>query len=1189
MSTQDITRHLLQPRKHYVGARMQQGRTVLDSDWNEDAMLEAEDWRATLADLTGAHGSPNHGFEITNVIDVFHASLDGLTPQKYVTYDFTISAGSMFVGGLRVELDAAQRYLAQSDWRLQAASIDNLPPRPWSGERYDLVYLHVWEQIVSMVEDGELLEGALGGPDSTTRVRRMARVEIATDVRTDAGEAAFDVLIDRFGQGATFDRDQSELVSHARLWVTPILEGEPSPCGPLVTGGYLGYEHQAIRVEQRGPRAFTWGFCAAAPLHHVKAVGLPNGGGLELTLITAPRDTVLRPRAKQIIELLPRGAQLPNGEFVAELQGPIFRVISGYDLVTRKIVVDGPLPPGLAQETDFFMRVWDRGPDDESPAELPFVEGVPQPLGFTGLQVALRPSGRIGDFWIIAARKGAKTRTLPWELLDGAPPHGTRHYYAPLAIVGWAGQGLPSVRDVRRRLQPLCQRGCCTITVGDGVTSHGQVDSLSEAIALLPLVGGRICLLPGTHAGGVVLEGRSNVEIVGCGPTSVLGSANPVVPQPDIGNAGPATLTIEHCNGVEIRNLAITAFAGVGVDILDSSNIVISHNHFRASGFADLSSPLFALPRASVRACGVEDLDMLDCRVEVDDVLGYMPALVLGGTRIRLHRNHVEAPVPVRGASAAMGGIHLLSQSNDVELVDNVVRGGWGHGITLGHVLAMTVPGAATSLSLTDIWNAAERGLGEHLTHTLDWAPLVGAPKGSVGSGEIWAPLGPLTDIRIRRNTIRDMSLSGISSVFATPLETGIPMVVVVDAHVEANHITGNARALDIDVAYFTTRVVALGGVTLSASIGVEINSNVITNNGSSYFIPNCGIALVAAQAAIVEDNRIVDNGGSAPLETEVDARGMRGGIVVNEVIGTRGFTFMDSLPNVTVPRPPMMFSRRPLALRVVRNEVSQRTGKALWVQWGFGPIEVIENTLISLGDPVKGDGVAGTKLRFINGVPALALDARGACVEILCYGHSTEVADFDEEELPAPVVVDTSGVPSPGGTLLFYNNRTRLSWSWPGGHACAVLLSSLDSVVVQHNTMEVDMGGHFEGDGSYIPALIAAPGTHSFVFVNCWVGASSSTQATGNRFLEGRPDAILSHLAASAITNDGVDVCSIRHALLATMNVATHCISLQTPGVQTNVLDDNVIIQSTTPGGFCPTGVALSAGPPQTITVTLP
>jgi hypothetical protein len=1182
MSTQDITRHLLQPGKHYAGVRMQQGRTILDCDWNEDALLEAEDWRATLADLGGAHGSPNEGFKISNVVGIKH-------PQNLSTYDFEIAKGSMFVGGMRAELDAPRRYLAQPDWRLQGTSSENLPRRPWLAEApnlvlFDLVYLHVWDQIVSMVEDGELRERALGGPDTTTRVRRMARVEVATDVGSDGGEAAFEVLIERLEQGATFDREHAELVSDARLWVTPVLEGEPSPCGPLVTGGFLGHEHQAIRVELRGPRSFTWGFGGAAPLHRVQVKGTPSGGGLELELLTAPRDVVARPRAKQIIELLPRGAVLPNGEFVAELQGPLFRVISGYDPSTKRMIVDSPVPAELAGEIDFFMRVWDRGPDDESPAELPFIEGVPQPLGFTGLQVALRPSGRIGDHWIIAARKGAKTRVLPWELVDGAAPHGTRHFYAPLAIIRWRADG-PSVRDVRRRLQPLCQRGCCTITVGDGVVSQGQVNSLADALALLPLAGGRICLLPGNHAGGMTLEGRSNVEIVGCGPTSVLGSPNPVVPLPDIGTSGPATLTIESCQGVELRNLAITAFAGIGVDILDSSDVEIRDASFRASGFADLESPLFALPRAALRARGVDGLDMFDCRVDVDDVLGYMPAVVLGGTRMRLHRNHIEAPLPVRGASAAMGGVHVLSQSSDVELVDNLIRGGWGHGITLGHVLAMNVPETTTALSLAAIWDAAERGLGEHLTHTLDWVPVVGAPKGALESGELWAPLGSLTDVRIRHNTISGMSLSGISSVFATPLETGLPMVVVVDPTVEANHVIGNATATDIDVAYFASHTTALGGIALAASIGANIRSNVVVDNGPGYLVPNCGVALVAAQGACVENNRIADNGGAAPLETEVDAKGMRGGIVVNEVIGLRGFTFMDAVPNVTIPRPHIAFVQRPLALRVTRNEVAQRIGKALWVQRGFGPIEVSENTLISQGDPIKGDAVAGTKLEF----DTLALDARGACVEILCYGYSSEVDDFDLGELPTPVAVDVSGTPALGGSVLFCNNHTRLTWSWPGGYASAVLLSSLDAVVVQSNTMEAYMSGHFEGDGSYIPAVLATPASHSFLLVHCWVGASSTAQATGNRFLEGLPDAILSHLAASAITDNGVDVCTVRHALLATMNVATHCICLQPPGDHQVVSADNVTVLVTNPATGCPTDIELLAGPPQTISVNLP
>lgn len=62
MTNADITRLLIQPRKHYVGARMQQGRVVLDSDFNEEAELVDEERRRALADIVGPTGSPDEGF-----------------------------------------------------------------------------------------------------------------------------------------------------------------------------------------------------------------------------------------------------------------------------------------------------------------------------------------------------------------------------------------------------------------------------------------------------------------------------------------------------------------------------------------------------------------------------------------------------------------------------------------------------------------------------------------------------------------------------------------------------------------------------------------------------------------------------------------------------------------------------------------------------------------------------------------------------------------------------------------------------------------------------------------------------------------------------------------------------------------------------------------------------------------------
>lgn len=1223
MTTQDITRHLLQPGKHYSGARMQQGRSVLDSDWNEDAMLEAEDLRATLAELTGAQGSTNAGFSISDVKAEYHPTSDGLTLENGLTYDFAIAPGSMFVGGLRVELEQSERFLGQADWLRLDESASNLPYRPLAQDlnqlpgkvRDDLVYLHVWEQTVSMVEDRELRERALGGSDTTTRVRRMRRVELLTGVGSNAVDQAFAVLLAQLeSEGASFDHENAELASNARITVSAIVEGTPSACGPIVTGGYLGNEHQAIRVELRGSRAFTWGFCNAAPLHRVRLVSPSATASSTSTIfefITVPHDEVARPRANQIVELLPWSAKLANEEKVAELHGPLFRVTLGYDPQTRKIAVDNPLPIGMAEwmsakggdEPHFYLRIWDRGADTTSPAEIPFVEAQNVPLGYTGLQVAFSPSGRIGDYWVIAARKGANARLLPWDLLDDAGPHGTRHFYAPLAILRWQipesapgsdfPPGVATIQDVRRRLQPLCQRGCTTVSVGDDVVSFGQVNSLAAAVALLPIAGGRISLLPGQHEVAVEIVGRSNIEIVGCGPRSVLVNAAIVTPTPAIGTAGSPLVSLIDCTDIVIKNLAIAADASVGIEIRNvdgqSERVHLEHLSFTATGTATIGVE-YALPQAAVLALGCDDLSIVDCRVDVANVLNYTPAIVVGGNRLGLHRNWIQVGGLDTPNPGAMGGIHVLSQSNDVELIDNVIRNGWGNGITLGHLLAVDPPAMPPTVLITpaEIWGAAQRGVGDAITELLDWVPIAGAPQGALDVGEVWSPLGALTDVRIRGNDIRGMSLSGISSVFADTGDTPA-MVVVVDADIQGNQLIENAQISNLGVAVFANFTLALGGVILAGSIRASIRENVIRDHGIGYLIPICGIGSLAAQNLAITDNRIVDNGTIAPAEEVIVAPGMRGGICVVEVCGVRGYTFADAAPYMAVRPPDVAYGGGELALRVHHNEVSQRTGKALYVRAGFGPIVVTENSLHSLGDPVRGMEIESSKLIFDppgadNAVIRLA---QGACVEILNYATSSEVA-YGAGVLPTPVLVDINATPIADGRVSFCGNHTQLVWHWLGGYASSVLISTLDSVVANHNTMTVSMGNEVISSSGFIPVVLADPDAYSFLFVNCWLGASSSTQATGNRFEEGLEDVFLSHLAADAITAHGADVCVVKKALLATMNVGTHCVSGKPPGTHQKLFQHNIAI-STEFGSLCAPAISFAAGLPQTITVIVP
>lgn len=117
----------------------------------------------------------------------------------------------------------------------------------------------------------------------------------------------------------------------------------------------------------------------------------------------------------------------------------------------------------------------------------------------------------------VAARPSTPDEFVPWNLdtIGGVPPHGPRRFYAPLALVRWISPVTSMVDDARARMRTLCEGGCCTVTVGDGKESHGQVHTLEEAITLIRTTGGKICVLPGVHETTAVLDGLSDIVIEG--------------------------------------------------------------------------------------------------------------------------------------------------------------------------------------------------------------------------------------------------------------------------------------------------------------------------------------------------------------------------------------------------------------------------------------------------------------------------------------------------------------------------------------------------------------------------------------------------------------------------------------------------------------------------------------------------
>src|SRR5262249_505378 len=140
----------------------------------------------------------------------------------------------------------------------------------------NLYYLHVWEQWVSAVEDQELREAMLRGPDTSLRVRRMQRVQVRDNFETTPSSPleAFDAVIAALpGDGnATCKDETSERLSAARLQLTFRGSRSADPCSPCLPGvsRFLGTENAALRIMLTQSNRFVWALDDASPLFPVR-------------------------------------------------------------------------------------------------------------------------------------------------------------------------------------------------------------------------------------------------------------------------------------------------------------------------------------------------------------------------------------------------------------------------------------------------------------------------------------------------------------------------------------------------------------------------------------------------------------------------------------------------------------------------------------------------------------------------------------------------------------------------------------------------------------------------------------------------------------------------------------------------------------------------------------------------------
>ncbi len=429
----DFSRDTFDPEKHYIRVLMQQGRVQLDSDWNEAGSITVHYLRSLAGDLIGSHGGPGGSFRITPIA----------AGARRPLADLGIGPGHYYVTGLLCENRADDvTYHSQQNYPVSQAT-EPLPPPPF------LVYLDVWERHITVVEDGNIREPALGGPDTCTRAQVVWQIKVLP-LRATTIHATGKKLISSWRERAT-----SALQCASSRKATLRARAHPSSRkkasgGEVGGGGYQGLDNRLYRVEihEGGHSApsFKWSRANGSVVFPIRTL-LGNEAR-----VTFPDTLESNLRCGDWVEV---------ADDVDVLLGrtcPLLQVVtldSSIGVVTLSEVP--PLQVKSPTGKHPLLRRW----EGWQPIQRPSGSLIWQDLE-DGVQIQFGADGdfRAGDYWRIPARVATGDVIWPMDSSDrtqaaALPPAGVEHNYAPLSVLLRQKNGSIRPLDLRRVFKRL--------------------------------------------------------------------------------------------------------------------------------------------------------------------------------------------------------------------------------------------------------------------------------------------------------------------------------------------------------------------------------------------------------------------------------------------------------------------------------------------------------------------------------------------------------------------------------------------------------------------------------------------------------------------------------------------------------------------------------------------------------------
>ena len=436
----DFSRRIFDKTRNYTGALLQQGRVILDSDWNEQWDIYQHRLKTATIDVIGANGVPMNGssFEIKPV-------LEGST-----LVNLEIGTGRIYVDGLLCENHGTSESNLPLLYTKQPYCLDpNLgDERLLLEDGTHIVYLKAWQREVNYLEDKRIQEVALGEADTTVRIQtiwQVKTIKVEDNIACADSSAIFLELIKQYDGKIEVRTSPTALISN--------------PCMFLSSEGYRRLENQLYRIQihkggDQNSATFLWSRDNGTVQTKIKAIS-----GDEIEVESLGKDEYLGFSIGQYVEILDK-SNLHNNS-----NGIIYRIIDiNPGLKTIKCNTNIDLT-NLELSSAILVR-WDNvnGEINNNQSEWIDIEG--------GIQVKFHPGTyNSGDYWQIPAR--TLKESIEWPYTMPAPPMGTKYSYARLAIIKKSSNGLINYTDCREKFPTLTdlydlyqsKDGCCTIHV----------------------------------------------------------------------------------------------------------------------------------------------------------------------------------------------------------------------------------------------------------------------------------------------------------------------------------------------------------------------------------------------------------------------------------------------------------------------------------------------------------------------------------------------------------------------------------------------------------------------------------------------------------------------------------------------------------------------------------------------------